>query len=89
MGHLSCYHCIIFEPRIDPSSPEVEIALSGPLYAQHNIVRLLIRGHLGSQPVPLELLLETDVDVETGLCASEGHEDVTSLSCCRATINEE
>lgn len=57
----------VFEPRIDPASLDVDVALSGPLHAQHNIVRLVIRGHLWSQPVPLELLLQTDVDVETGL----------------------
>lgn len=54
-----------FEPRIDPDSLEVEIKIdeSGN---HHNTMQLIIRGQMWSQPVPLELLLSADVDVETG-----------------------
>lgn len=53
-----------FEPRIDPDSLSVEVNVD---YASHhNTLQLVIRGQMWSQPVPLELLLAADVDVETG-----------------------
>ena len=36
---------------------------------QHNSLRLVIRGQMWNQPVPLELLLSADVDVETGMAS--------------------
>lgn len=53
-----------FEPRIDPSSLRVEIKFDGGNH--HNTLQMVIRGQMWSQPVPLELLLSADVDVETG-----------------------
>lgn len=53
-----------FEPRINPATLSVEVKLD---YANHhNTLQLVIRGEMWSQPVPLELLLAADVDVETG-----------------------
>ena len=53
-----------FEPRIDPDSLSVEVNID---YASHhNSLQLVIRGKMWSQPVPLELLLSADVDIETG-----------------------
>jgi type VI secretion system protein ImpF len=53
-----------FEPRIDPATLAVEVKID---YANHhNTMQLIIRGQMWSQPVPLELLLSADVDVETG-----------------------
>jgi type VI secretion system protein ImpF len=49
-----------------PSSLEVEAVASASLLEQHNIVSIQIRGHLWAHPIPLELLLRTDVDLETG-----------------------
>lgn len=53
-----------FEPRIDPASLNVEVKLDHQNH--HNTMQLVIRGQMWSQPVPLELLLAADVDVETG-----------------------
>jgi len=54
-----------FEPRIDPESLSVEVKVD---YARHhNTLQLVIRGQMWSQPMPLELLLSADVDVETGI----------------------
>lgn len=53
-----------FEPRIDPDSLSVEIKLDSQ--DNHNTLQLVIRGKLWSQPVPLELLLAADMDIETG-----------------------
>jgi type VI secretion system protein ImpF len=58
-----------FEPRIDPKTLVVEVNREGGFNFQHNSLRLIIRGHMWNQPVPLELLLSADVDVETGLAA--------------------
>lgn len=54
-----------FEPRIDPDSLSVEVRMSGQ-DGRQNTLQLVIRGQLWSQPVPLELLLAADLDVETG-----------------------
>lgn len=53
-----------FEPRIDPKQLSVEIQFDHSNH--HNTMQLVIRGQMWSQPVPLELLLSADVDVETG-----------------------
>lgn len=58
-----------FEPRIDSKTLHVEVNREAGFNIQHNSLRLIIRGHMWNQPVPLELLLSADVDVETGLAA--------------------
>jgi len=55
---------IAFEPRIDANTLAVEVSTDGANH--HNCMRLIIRGKMWNQPVPLELLLAADVDVETG-----------------------
>lgn len=57
---------IEFEPRIDPSTLQVEAQVSQIALDHHNQIQLHIRGNLWAQPVPIELLLRTDVDLETG-----------------------
>lgn len=54
----------VFEPRIDPISLSVQVKID--YVSHHNTMQLVIRGQMWSQPVPLELLLAADVDVETG-----------------------
>ena len=53
-----------FEPRIDPQTLSVEVKLD--THDHHNTLQLIIRGQMWAQPVPLELLLAADVDIETG-----------------------
>lgn len=55
-----------FEPRIIPSTLEVSTPESQAGVNHHNIIYVQIRGQLWAQPVPLELLLRTEVDLETG-----------------------
>jgi type VI secretion system protein ImpF len=55
-----------FEPRIGASSLRVEAVVSEMQLDHHNVVSVQIRGDLWAQPVPLEVLLRTDVDLETG-----------------------
>jgi len=55
-----------FEPRIDPNSLRVETLASTLDLDSHNLIAVQIRGSLWAQPVPLEIYLRTEVDLETG-----------------------
>jgi type VI secretion system protein ImpF len=55
-----------FEPRILPQSLSVEVIVSDEQLDHHNQIGFRIAGQLWAQPVPLELLLHTDIDLETG-----------------------
>lgn len=57
------------EPRILAASLKVEALISEQQLDHHNQLSLRISGHLWAQPVPLELLLHTDIDLETGRVA--------------------
>lgn len=54
-----------FEPRIDPSTLAVTVKLNAA-DTSHNTLQIVIHGHMWSQPVPLELMLAADMDIETG-----------------------
>ena len=58
---------VMFEPRLDPATVEVE--LSDQTASGVGQLRLIIRARLWSQPVPIELLLSAELDVETGQAA--------------------
>ncbi len=57
---------INFEPRILPNTLEVEVVLEGYAMDSHNRVGLMIRGMLWAQPVPLEFLMRSRIDLEEG-----------------------
>ena len=57
---------IDFEPRILPETLHVEAVLSDLQMDHHNVVNVQIRGDLWGQPVPIALLLRTELDLETG-----------------------
>ena len=57
---------IDFEPRIDPATLQVEAMVSQIALDHHNQIQVEIRGNLWAHPVPIELLLRTSVDLETG-----------------------
>jgi type VI secretion system protein ImpF len=54
-----------FEPRVLAESLEVR-ALETPALEAHNVIEFEIHGFLWSQPMPLELLLRTQFDLEAG-----------------------
>jgi type VI secretion system protein ImpF len=56
---------IHFEPRLLPSSVEVEVQKS-PVESTHNHVQVVIGATLLAQPVPLALWLRTEIDLENG-----------------------
>jgi type VI secretion system protein ImpF len=55
-----------FEPRILPATLEVRAIKQASPHEHHNIVGVQIHGELWAQPVPLELLVRTEIDHETG-----------------------
>ena len=54
-----------FEPRILPASLRVR-ALEVGNFDNHNVIGVEISGQLWSQPVPIDLLVRTEIDLETG-----------------------
>ena len=54
------------EPRILAETLRVEALMSDAPIEQHNQISFRITGQMWAQPVPLELLLHTDIDLETG-----------------------
>jgi type VI secretion system protein ImpF len=55
-----------FEPRILPDTLTVRALEATSVLDTHNVIEFEIRGHLWSQPVPLEILLRTQLDLEAG-----------------------
>ena len=55
-----------FEPRIVPSTLAVRTVIDAGQLDHHNIIGVEIQGHLWAQPIPLELLVRTEIDLETG-----------------------
>ncbi|MBL8310061.1 MAG: type VI secretion system baseplate subunit TssE [Burkholderiales bacterium] len=55
-----------FEPRILPDTLKVTAIFEGESKGAHNILQFEIRGELWSMPFPIELLIRSDLDLETG-----------------------
>lgn len=55
-----------FEPRIDPSTLRVQALAMQNALEHHNQIQFEIHGQLWAKPVPIEMLLRTEVDLETG-----------------------
>jgi type VI secretion system protein ImpF len=55
-----------FEPRILPSTLQVRAIVQARALDHHNVIGVEIQGQLWAQPVPLELLVRTEIDLETG-----------------------
>ena len=55
-----------FEPRILPDTLSVHAVEGGSVLDTHNMIEFEIRGQLWAQPVPLEILLRTQMDLEAG-----------------------
>jgi type VI secretion system protein ImpF len=55
-----------FEPRILPDSVVVKAELERESLDHHNVLSLHIEALLWAQPVPIELLLRTQLDLESG-----------------------
>jgi type VI secretion system protein ImpF len=57
---------LAFEPRIMAETLRVQAVTVDSLMNQHNTLSFQISGNMWAQPVPFELLLRTEVDLETG-----------------------
>ena len=55
-----------FEPRILPETLQVRAIVEISALDHHNVIGIEIHGNLWAQPVPLELLIRTEIDLETG-----------------------
>lgn len=54
------------EPRILAATLQVEANIMAPLLQRQNLLSFRITGQLWAQPMPLELMLQTDIDLESG-----------------------
>jgi type VI secretion system protein ImpF len=57
---------LTFEPRILPGTLEIRTVLEAGALDHHNVIGVEIHGELWAQPVPLEFLVRTEFDLETG-----------------------
>lgn len=55
-----------FEPRVMEDSLQVKALDASSVLDTHNVIEFEIHGFMWAQPVPLELLLRTQVDLEAG-----------------------
>ncbi len=55
-----------FEPRILPDSLRVRAIIPTDPQGNHNLLQFELRGELWSMPFPVELLLRSELDLETG-----------------------
>jgi type VI secretion system protein ImpF len=55
-----------YEPRILPETLSVRAIVEVTQLDRHNVLGIQIQGQLWAQPVPLELLIRTEIDLETG-----------------------
>lgn len=55
-----------FEPRIQAESLQVAAEQESQMMHKNNIIGLRISGQLWSLPYPMELLIRTELDLETG-----------------------
>ena len=60
---------LLNEPRILADTLKVEALVTEVQLDHHNQISFRISGQVWAQPVPLELLLQTDIDLETGRVA--------------------
>jgi type VI secretion system protein ImpF len=57
---------LTFEPRILPPTLEVRTLVEAGELDHHNVIGVEIHGQLWAQPIPIEFLIRTDFDLETG-----------------------
>ena len=57
---------VAFEPRILPGTLSVKASAPTDLMGHHNLLQFELRGELWSMPYPVELLIRSELDLETG-----------------------
>jgi type VI secretion system protein ImpF len=59
----------VFEPRILRESLQVSAIIQPHQLDHHNVIGVEIHGQLWNQPVPIEIMLRTEIDLESGAVA--------------------
>lgn len=62
---------LAYEPRLLPNTVKVQAVIDVSAGARHNVLSFHIQAQLWAQPAPVELLLRTDVDLESGQATVE------------------
>jgi type VI secretion system protein ImpF len=57
---------VAFEPRILSGTLSVRASAPADLMGHHNLLQFELRGELWSMPYPIELLIRSELDLETG-----------------------
>ena len=57
---------LTFEPRILPDTLKVTAIAPADSLGHHNLLQFELRGELWSMPFPIELLIRSELDLETG-----------------------
>lgn len=57
---------LLFEPRLVAETLVVQALVSEKASDHHNQIQIEIQGNLWAQPIPLEMLLRTEMDLESG-----------------------
>lgn len=57
---------LVFEPRILPDTLSVKAIIPESATGHHNLLQFELRGELWSMPFPIELLIRSELDLETG-----------------------
>ncbi len=57
---------LVFEPRILPDTLSVKAIIPETATGHHNLLQFELRGELWSMPFPIELLIRSELDLETG-----------------------
>jgi len=57
---------LTYEPRILPGTLQIKAVVEEGSLDHHNVIGIEIRGDLWAQPVPMEFLVRTEIDLETG-----------------------
>lgn len=57
---------LVFEPRILPDTLSVKAIAPSDLLGHHNLLQFELHGELWSMPFPIELLLRSELDLESG-----------------------
>ena len=64
---------LVFEPRILPDTLQVMAILPTDPLGHHNMLQFELRGELWSMPIPIELLIRSELDLETGQMTLNDH----------------
>jgi type VI secretion system protein ImpF len=67
-----------FEPRVLPDTVEVRAITTADTTGHHNLLAFEIRGQLWSEPYPLDLLLRSQIDLESGVVSVSDNSDATA-----------